>query len=269
MVVHRAQRINRRNKKGVARARVRAAAAAIATAKKPRRVVRKARRIVATATTTTAKNAQRIARVQKIVNRTRQNTAAINKRRKNVVASSAASPAVIALLKLENDQQQQQQQTFKLFSKGATSLTFINSDRTIVLKHILNFLPFSVFEREVYWLKEIGKHNFTWAPRLISAQKPWLAMEYVGELINKTNLPPDWRQQVIQIQQDMQKISLRHNDLKGTEVLVDRRDGKIKIIDFGWASKGADWSCGQNFDRRTKPHRCYNDLRGIVARHQK
>jgi tRNA A-37 threonylcarbamoyl transferase component Bud32 len=82
-------------------------------------------------------------------------------------------------------------------------------------------------------------------------------MEYVGTCINKTNAPKDWREQLERILAALDKEEIKHNDIKHTEVLI--KNSKLHLIDFGWMSRGDDWSCGQGFNKRTKPCHRFHD----------
>ena len=87
-------------------------------------------------------------------------------------------------------------------------------------------------------------------------------MEYAGTPINKANAPKDWKEQLTKILADLVKEGINHNDIKHTEVLV--KDGKIYLIDFGWMSRGDDWSCGQGFSKREKPWHEFHDYTAMA-----
>ncbi len=145
--------------------------------------------------------------------------------------------------------------------KGATSTVTFNPDTKIVSKRVTssNFGRYSVYEREVYWLQYLNDKNYSWCPKLVStdSKTKTVRMEHVGTRITKTNTPNDWRDQLQQILTDLSKEGIKHNDIKSTEILV--KAGKLYLIDFGWASKGGDWSCGQGFDARIKPYHKFHD----------
>lgn len=147
--------------------------------------------------------------------------------------------------------------------KGSTSQVWIEMTYNYVLKKTNLYLNYTVFEREVYWLKKL--QNFDWCPRFIWAQKPYLITSFVGERLNKENCPPDWESQVEQIEQDLKRVNCRHNDIKDEEVLI--KEGKIYLIDFQWASLGEDYSASQPKLSKTKrPGRPFNDLK-IIFHH--
>jgi len=58
-------------------------------------------------------------------------------------------------------------------------------------------------------------------------------------------LPTDYKTQLQLILDDMRSVGVRHNDIVKSygvrEVMV--QDGKLSLIDFGWASVNGSWSC--------------------------
>jgi hypothetical protein len=156
------------------------------------------------------------------------------------------------------------EQLFYPITGGSTSSAWINSDKTLVIKYVKEWLGYNVFEREVYWLKLLEEKGIGWSPRVVQIRKPYLVLTYVGELATRNTIPQDWELQIRRIQGDLSRLGCRHNDIKKTEVLV--KNGHLKLIDFQWASKGNDWSCGHGFDRTPKPHGIFNDLNGVLRR---
>lgn len=154
---------------------------------------------------------------------------------------------------------------FSSFSSGSTSTVWINHDKSTIVKKVHNYLQYGVFEREVYWLKQLGNaKGYDWLPKIIGYKRPYIIMSHCGSRITAANKPDNWILQCRKIIDDMRSSGCRHNDIKQTEVLV--KNGRIKIIDFQWASLRNDWSCGRRFDRRAKPGTHYNDLMGVVSR---
>lgn len=146
--------------------------------------------------------------------------------------------------------------------QGHTSSVWTNSAKTLIVKKVVKFLDYSVFEREVYWLRILNEKQVSWAPKLLQVSKPFIVMEHVGTSVTKHSLPSNWNDQVKSIEHDMQTLNLRHNDIKINELLV--KSGKLYLIDFQWASLGNDYSCKGLFSARAKPHGLFNSIPVVI-----
>ena len=157
----------------------------------------------------------------------------------------------------------------KKIGEGITSIVTYDTNTKIVSKKIIRMEDRSVRDREIFWLQYLNEKGYNWCPKFwgIDPISKAIYMEYVGERINKNNAPENWEEQLQKILDDLRSEEIQHNDIKPTEVLV--KDGKIHVIDFGWATKGTDWSCGQNFDAREKPCHKFHDTEAIsrIAKH--
>jgi hypothetical protein len=145
--------------------------------------------------------------------------------------------------------------------KNETSRVLIG-EKQIVIKEVVKYTQYNILEREVYWLQKFEEHHFDWAPKILHKSKSWFAMSYVGEPITKENVPRDWRSQCETILRDLESVNCRHNDIRSVEVLV--KDGKLHLVDFGWASHGSDMSCGIGLNPTPKPEAVQNDLIGAI-----
>ncbi|MBJ62012.1 MAG: hypothetical protein CMB57_02040 [Euryarchaeota archaeon] len=108
----------------------------------------------------------------------------------------------------------------------------------------------ATISREVCVLN-ILKH-FPWCPALLSYGQDFIITSFAGYPLNATNVPDDMFEQVLQIIRDMQSVGVAHNDIlyPHKEHVVDRSkrrlingkiefmvlDGKISLIDYGWAT---------------------------------
>jgi len=63
-------------------------------------------------------------------------------------------------------------------------------------------------------------------------------MTYIGEMITKETIPEDWKEQRDYILKELAKCKCKHNDIKPQEITI--QDGKLHLIDFGWATKLGD-----------------------------
>ena len=93
----------------------------------------------------------------------------------------------------------------------------------------------NVYENEKKWLNQLKETNIIATPIHFDDINRIITTEYVGEKINKYNIPLDWEKQRDEIISILEKHNCRHNDIKPDEIIV--YDGKIKLIDFGWANE--------------------------------
>ena len=146
---------------------------------------------------------------------------------------------------------------FKNISKnGSTGKYYIDSKNKIFIKEdILYNKKFDTIKREALIYQLLIKHNMNWSLKLIDYKDNYLITEYLNNSknIDKYNIPNDYKEQLNKIFSDMDKLNLRHNDLKLSDILV--QDGKIIIIDFGWASINNCFSCGsKNITKKSMMH---------------
>ena len=97
--------------------------------------------------------------------------------------------------------------------------------------------PYSVnshhhYINEIEILPLIEKHNLT--PKLISFDNDTLILSNCGDVINKNNLPLNWKEQIYNIYLMLKNENLYHNDFTISNLTV--LNNKIYLIDFGWAS---------------------------------
>lgn len=62
----------------------------------------------------------------------------------------------------------------------------------------------------------------------------FIIINYCGELLNKDNLPENWKEQLLNIIKTLKLCNIYHNDMWINNFLV--RDNELVLIDFGWAS---------------------------------
>tara|TARA_B110000208_G_scaffold77208_1_gene98924 strand:+ start:5379 stop:11732 length:6354 start_codon:yes stop_codon:yes gene_type:complete len=142
-----------------------------------------------------------------------------------------------------------------------TSEVYIEKDLNYVLKKSnFKFQSYNCHEREINIYKLLNKlkkttDKFSWCPIMYDYNNEYILLEYCGEIINKNNIPNDYKKQIKYIINDLNDINMKHNDCKICEVLV--KNNNIYICDFGWVSINNDFSCGFNIDNRIKPHGIY------------
>lgn len=91
-----------------------------------------------------------------------------------------------------------------------------------------------LFTREVVALGILRRYH--WSPDLLEldVESLQITMTYLGPVVAAETLPEDWRDQMDEILDDLAQEGLRHNDIRSQNILV--RDGKLRLIDFGWAT---------------------------------
>lgn len=121
--------------------------------------------------------------------------------------------------------------------KGGTSIVYIRGD--YIIKKIQDYFPeCNILENEIKWLNILK--DFDRVPNIIEVTKVTkeIKMNNLGERVSVSNLPSDWEYQMEYILSELEKYNCCHNDIKPKEILV--KDGKLNLIDFGWATKKGD-----------------------------
>ena len=157
---------------------------------------------------------------------------------------------------------------------GVVGATFIDSDRTFVLKG--EFSPPSRYgcaQREICVYRRIAASGFHWAPQMLCSDESLgiLLMAHAGPAVSTANLPSQYRQQAEQILTDMKTMGLRHNDLvkrprAGVKAIRQNhdgsysyppgilemtvKDGALVIFDFNWATINGSFQCAANLSAR-------------------
>jgi hypothetical protein len=145
----------------------------------------------------------------------------------------------------------------------AISSVIIKLNSGTVLKMVSTFSDFNILEREVGWLTRLQSTGIV--PRLLSSTAETLTLDYRGEPVRKYNLPNDWRRQASDILAALHEYGCCHNDIKCDNLVV--LDGKLSLIDFGWATSiGEDipsnWPQGIGRQHRIDIHR-FDDKKAI------
>ncbi len=143
-------------------------------------------------------------------------------------------------------------QPCNLLDEGASKIYFC-PEQNLIMKKCKCYLEYGVFDREIFWLKELESLDFV--PRLehVDSEEKIIITSYMGKRINRANVPEDWRKQLENIITILKNHKVKNADLKETEILVN--NGKLGIVDFGWASLDGDYSCGIGLpDASAFPH---------------
>jgi hypothetical protein len=123
---------------------------------------------------------------------------------------------------------------FNAYWKGATSAVEVTPET--VKKTQTGYLEYDLIENERNILSYIND-NFDHFPKLMGFDKgiagKSIMIENCGEQLTVDNLPADWRVQLIEIIDDLARINIEHRDIRPDNLMV--KDGKIKLIDFGWS----------------------------------
>lgn len=129
---------------------------------------------------------------------------------------------------------------------ASTATVTITGDR--VVKRVTRYLEYGVFEREVEILDELRGSGFV--PKVLAVWPTLheIEMEYCGADLSARPrvLPENAHEQAADMLAYLRARQIRHNDVRPENVTV--RDGKLFLIDWGWATVGgpppADWPRG-------------------------
>lgn len=86
--------------------------------------------------------------------------------------------------------------------------------------------------KEVFWLQKLSSFDRT--PNVLSFDGDSIVMDYMGKVITKDTVPPDWREEIEYIIKTLELLGVSHNDIQIGEILV--KDNKINLIDFQHAT---------------------------------
>lgn len=129
---------------------------------------------------------------------------------------------------------------------ASTSTVMIADDKSYVIKTRKQiYVDSKLLDRELYWLNKMV--SFDRVPNVISYkngedQVESITMSYCGELLTGGNKPKDAKEQVEYIADELESFGCCHNDIKKSQLLV--KDGKIHLVDFGWATATGKEKCG-------------------------
>lgn len=145
----------------------------------------------------------------------------------------------------------------------AISSVIIRLNDGTVAKTVSTFAEFDILGREVGWLIELQPTGIV--PRLLSHTTDTLTLDYRGEPVRQYNLPKDWREQASDILAALSGHGCSHNDIKCDNLVV--LDGRLSLIDFGWATRTGDpippnWPQGIGRQHRLDIHK-FNDEKAI------
>jgi hypothetical protein len=133
---------------------------------------------------------------------------------------------------------------------GNTGLYFVDEQKKYFMKIPLKYLEYDILKREIHALKILNKHN-KYFPKLILCDDICIITEYVGEPINKNNIPSDILFQLNEILNILKDENMIHSDIKKEEILVN--GNKIFLVDFGWTKINNSWGCDINLCSKEKP----------------
>lgn len=151
------------------------------------------------------------------------------------------------------------------FDQQSSSTVRIDLNHSEVHKKLGRFSEHGIEAREIHWLAAMAPSGLV--PRLLGHTPGLLRMNYVGEPTRHYNLPKNWRDQAERILAALEAAGCCHNDIKCDNLMV--RDGKLTLVDFGWATtKGAPipshWPQGIGRQHRLGIHR-FDDRHAIHA----
>ena len=143
---------------------------------------------------------------------------------------------IITYLLYQNNQMNNKIKNDNIINKNILKNDVSSKTTISVSKKIYNYWDsnkINVYKNEKKWLNILKKSDIIAKPISFDDNSRIITTEYVGEKINKNNLPSDWENQRDYIISVLKKYNCRHNDIKPDELIVYNK--KIKLIDFGWA----------------------------------
>jgi len=163
---------------------------------------------------------------------------------------------------------------------SATSRVRIDKNREFVWKQMNKFMKFNPLEREVCILEFLS--NYSWAPRLLWYNSSGLVTNYVGAALTTLTIPLDYKEQMDEIIVDMESVGINHGDIHKAchhpkckrrniskseeqyDIMV--LDGRLSLIDFGWATKYGNYSCKENISSKCPRNYRPSDDRSIFPK---
>jgi len=145
--------------------------------------------------------------------------------------------------------------------KSATSQVYKDINNTIVIKKIIKYQDYNVFEREIHILKLLNNKNIN-IPELLyyDIKNQIIIMSYCGIPINKQVFESNnnYKKQLSNIIKELKKLNIKHNDIKhNSEILL--LNNIIYLCDFGWATINNNLHCDINLSNKPKPAGIIND----------
>lgn len=129
----------------------------------------------------------------------------------------------------------------KINESSATSLSL--KVPHIFIKYVVEYIDKDVYKREKYLGDILNK--FDWFPKRLYCDdiNHFFIYKNVGEPITIKKKPKDLEKQFNKILSDLKSVNVQHNDIKMSELLVDKNN-KLYLCDFGWGSVNNDIGCG-------------------------
>ncbi len=145
--------------------------------------------------------------------------------------------------------------------KSGTSKVYKDINNTIVIKKIVKYQDYNVFEREVHILKLLNSKNIN-IPKLLyyDIKNQIIIMSYCGIPINKQVFESNnnYKKQLSNIIKELKKLNIKHNDIKhNSEILL--LNNTVYLCDFGWATINNNLHCNINLCNKPKPSGIIDD----------
>jgi len=136
----------------------------------------------------------------------------------------------------------------KYFKDAWSSVYFIDDQNKYFLKIPIKYNELNVIEREVFILQKLQIYH-QYFPKLVCFSKKFIVLSWVGEEINKQNIPKNVMNQLQDICHILNINDITHNDIKQSQILVGNKKN-IFLIDFGWAKYKGNLHCGMGFSNK-------------------
>ncbi len=143
---------------------------------------------------------------------------------------------------------------FNPYARGATSVVSGNSE--YVDKKQYRYKSYDLNANEARILKLLDSKYF---PKLLKEEEGSIRIEHCGSPLSAENLPKDWRDQLHNILDELDRYKVVHRDVRLENLMI--KDNQIKLLDFGWA-RLSDEPDGKHPDLLGFPNQCplgFND----------
>jgi hypothetical protein len=123
---------------------------------------------------------------------------------------------------------------FNSYWRGATAIVERYKDGKITKKQT-GYMDRDLTANEWRILNQCLSTHF---PIVYDSKTGSIEIEDCGDMLTITNLPDNWKEQLLEIVKDLRDFNIEHRDIQPNNLMVKK--GIIRLIDFGWARFKSD-----------------------------